>query len=350
MPRTAYKRKIRKSTKQIYTIIAIVLLLLAAFSLYSIFIGNKTLNYSQRVNTYQQTFDQKYNINLFENEYIKPKERPMNEIYMTELIDNMQATFAYHFITTKEANIKYTYSMKGILQGTYDAEEVPQKILEQEYDLVKEKSGQITTKDTEIIEDVTIKLSDYNSIVKSFQDKFGIVIDAKLLLIFHITIEAKVDGTTIKEEYTNDMSVTLGKKVTLVTGTLEDEKIGYTEESIQKIEETNVIIVIIDILLILVGLAMLRYAYARTTVQKRIKNEYKLELNKILRTCQDKIVSVSTQMEIKRGDIIEVRDFGELIKLSEELARPVLCWINKTEDEAWFGVISGNVTYQYILK
>lgn len=141
-----------------------------------------------------------------------------------------------------------------------------------------------------------------------------------------------------------------GKKVTFVTGVLEDEKIGYTEQPIQETQEKNMTTVVVNILLTLIALGMLIYIYTRTYVQKKLKNEYKLELNKILRTCKDKIVQVSIQMEMISEDIIEVKDFGELIKLSEELAKPILCWIDKTEDKTWFGVISGNVTYQYILK
>ena len=45
-----------------------------------------------------------------------------------------------------------------------------------------------------------------------------------------------------------------------------------------------------------------------------------------------------------------VKDFGEIVKVSEELFKPILYWISPRNDEAWFTVMSHGVTYRYILK
>ena len=81
-----------------------------------------------------------------------------------------------------------------------------------------------------------------------------------------------------------------------------------------------------------------------------MKNTYKLELNKILRICQDKIVQVSSPLQIRGDELVEVKDFQEIIKLSEELAKPILCYISKQEEEALFAVITNGVLYRYVLK
>ena len=72
-------------------------------------------------------------------------------------------------------------------------------------------------------------------------------------------------------------------------------------------------------------------------------------MNRILRLCQDKIVKVSTRPEVT-GNIVVVRDFGEIVKLSEELFKPILYYMDTETEEAWFSVMSNNVTYRYILK
>ena len=73
------------------------------------------------------------------------------------------------------------------------------------------------------------------------------------------------------------------------------------------------------------------------------------ELNKILRICQEKIVKVRNKPTIKQENIVEVKDFGEIIKLSEELFRPILYWESK-EEEAWFIVMSNDIVYRFILN
>ena len=82
----------------------------------------------------------------------------------------------------------------------------------------------------------------------------------------------------------------------------------------------------------------------------KTRNEFRLELNRILRLCQDKIVQVSSNLEVDTTNVIDVRDFGEIVKVSEELFKPILYWISPRDDEAWFTVMSHGVTYRYILK
>ena len=55
-------------------------------------------------------------------------------------------------------------------------------------------------------------------------------------------------------------------------------------------------------------------------------------------------------MEISEANLIEVKDFGEIIKLSEELYKPILYWSSKEEEESWFCVVTNSVSYRYILK
>ena len=95
---------------------------------------------------------------------------------------------------------------------------------------------------------------------------------------------------------------------------------------------------------------MYRYIVTKTQPINKIKNLYKYELNRILRLCQDKIVQVSAQPDVTASTIIDVKDFGEIIKVSEELFKPILYWASKETDEAWFYVMSNSVTYRYILK
>lgn len=175
-------------------------------------------------------------------------------------------------------------------------------------------------------------------------------LDAKLRIIFEVKAEAVIDGEKVGERYLSNIQVELGKKTVELAGDLESEKLGYITKDISIQKNMNVAILVVDVIVFIISLYILSYVNKKTTVAKSIKNEYKIELNKILRTCEDKIVQVSGKMDVDGQEVVEVRDFGELIKLSEEVSKPILCWINRTIDEAWFTVISSNVTYRYILK
>ena len=82
----------------------------------------------------------------------------------------------------------------------------------------------------------------------------------------------------------------------------------------------------------------------------KTRNEFRQELNRILKICQDKIVQVSTKPIDKPEDVVLVKDFGEIVKISEELFKPILYYFDSQKEEAWFSVMSGKTTYRYILK
>ena len=81
-----------------------------------------------------------------------------------------------------------------------------------------------------------------------------------------------------------------------------------------------------------------------------VRNEFKYELNRLLRICQDKIVEVSTRPNDEKREIVFVKDFGEIVKISEELFKPILYYKKNEENEAWFTVVSEKTSYRYILK
>ena len=70
----------------------------------------------------------------------------------------------------------------------------------------------------------------------------------------------------------------------------------------------------------------------------------------MLRLCQDKLVKIKDKVDIKQENIVDVKDFGEIIKVSEELFKPILYWESKESTEAWFSVMSNEITYRFIFR
>lgn len=111
----------------------------------------------------------------------------------------------------------------------------------------------------------------------------------------------------------------------------------------------NAGIIIVDIIILLVAIVILKdVVKSRTT--NRVKNEFKQELNRILKLCQDKIVQISTKPSDKEEDIVNVKGFGEIVKVSEKLFKPILYYYDSIKEEAWFSVMSNGTTYRYILR
>ena len=93
---------------------------------------------------------------------------------------------------------------------------------------------------------------------------------------------------------------------------------------------------------------MLKFTINRTEELKTIKNEFKLELNRILKSYEDKIVEIKDLNNFDINTATKVKDIVQLRKLAEEAFVPIYCYIK--EDEAYFIVIKYENRYVFVLK
>ena len=65
---------------------------------------------------------------------------------------------------------------------------------------------------------------------------------------------------------------------------------------------------------------------------------------------EEQIVAISSKPVENGETIVNVKDFTEILKASDELFKPILYYFDAQNEEAWFSVITENVTYRYIMK
>lgn len=179
----------------------------------------------------------------------------------------------------------------------------------------------------------------------------GMNLDAYLYIKLSVNTETYVSGKPVSNSYVSNFSISVGDKIAKVDGKTSDLLPGHIKEENIVQSDINVFIVFVNLVIAGLSIYSLYFIIFKTKASHSIRNDYKLELNRILKSCQDRIVMVSNKLELESGNIINVRDFGELIKLSEELFKPILYWnSDNSDEESWFCVLSNNVTYRFILK
>ena len=181
----------------------------------------------------------------------------------------------------------------------------------------------------------------------------GMTIDAYLYIKLTVNTTATINNQEVENQYISNFSITVGDKVAVVDGKNEDTKIDSIKQH-NTIEETTIDTakLIFSLITMIICLYIIYFVRFKTKKFNALRNEFKLELNRILKSCQDRIVIVKSNAGSEEESIIDVNDFGELIKLSEELFKPILCWISDdiNNEEAWFSVISNKIRYRFILK
>ncbi|MDR0979415.1 MAG: DUF5305 domain-containing protein [Lachnospiraceae bacterium] len=201
-----------------------------------------------------------------------------------------------------------------------------------------------------ITENIPLNIQEYNNLILDFEQTYSLAVDATLNISLQIKTTADLENSNshVVNVYNSNSIISLGEKTTTFSGKLVDNVVGQKVLDVKSTTETKFGNVLPNALLLLASVLVITYIVRRTEESKRVNSDYRIELNRILRAFQDKIVQIKTNVDVT-NDIIDVKDFSELIKLSEEIFKPILYWDSKKE-EAYFYILANNATYRFILK
>lgn len=344
------KKRIRSSTKTTIFIVCGVLAIFSIIGLYSSIFKKKIEEKEEVVYKYSDKYKQEYIVALKENKYMENESLSKNQLYVTDLIKKLGLNFNYTYEGTNPEKINCTYSVTGKLKSTYSTNGIEEEIWNKEYVILEEKEKNTTENILEINENVDIDLRKYNDLVNDFVEKMQMAVSTKLYIEFKTNITAYVNGEMLLNQYTNQLEVSLGDKVTKISGDTEDSKEQVVNRKIQVEKEVNPIVRVILLITLIISIYVIIKVQKGTKTKNKIINIFKLELNQILDACGDRIVKIDSGIKTVGVTIIELKDINELIKLSEELYKPILFYQVPNKKEAWFCLTLENETYRYILK
>lgn len=348
--RTKQKNRIRKSTKYIGSVIFTVLLVTSFISLMKNLSNENIKTRTKEIYNYTNKFHYDYHVNLLDNPYIKQdEEKDESIVYVTDLIDTTDLTLNYEYVADKESSLSYTYSVIGKLQAVYVRNGEEQKIIDEEEIILEEQTKEILGNTININETLNLDLKDKNYLLEEFEQELGMSISAQYTVVLKIKVQTNIEEKTINVNYEPTIQIDLGEKTTKITGENNKGDKQFISDEYKVNGAKNIAIIILDVILMIISIGVLRYLM-KAKATNRVKNEFRQELNRILKICQDKIVQISSKPHDPPENVVYVKDFGEIFKVSEELFKPILYYFDNEKQEAWFSVMTGGTTYRYILK
>ena len=344
------KNKIRKTTKYTIIIISIIFLIFSLNVFLKCIQQENMITATKQIYSYTNKFNYDYKVNLISNKYMTNSEIEDKSLaYVTDLIDNIGLNLNYEYKADKNSDMNYTYSIIGKMQAFYTKNGEEQKIWEKEEVLLPEKKLSSSVNHFNINEDLTLDLKDKNDLINNFKQQLGMTIDAKYTISLAIKVVTEIEGKEIVDEVTPSIVIDLAEKTTKIIGENNLENTKYISEEVALSEKASQFRIFVDVVFMIIAIVVLARV-SRFRNANVVRNEYKYELNRILRICHDKIVQVSTKPNDEEIEVVYVKDFGEIFKVSEELFKPILYFNAKENEEAWFSVMSGKTSYRFILK
>ena len=345
-----FKNKMRKSTKYGVTIVSIIVLIFSFINFIKTMQKENMKTFTKEIYKYTNKYSYDYKVNLISNKYMTNEEiKDKNLAYVTDLIDNIKLELNYDYIANKNSEIKCNYSVVGLMQAVYTKNGEEQKIWEKEETLLNEKEIKSASDNIKINEKLKLDLKEKNNLINNFKQQLGMTIEAKYTVKLKIKVTTDIEGKEIVDEIEPFINIDLAEKTTKIKGENNTENTEYISKDYKVTQKSSVLKMVIDIILMITAIYALRYV-SKSKIANVVRNEYKYELNRILKICQDKIVQVSTRPNDEEIEVVYVKDFGEIFKVSEELFKPILYYNAKENEEAWFSVMSGKTSYRFVLK
>lgn len=348
------KLKLNSKLRVILIILGILLISIGSGGLYKSVTTKEVVIEDKEVYKYTNKFISNYDVNIKTNPYIDGNKMPAGLNYISDLVTSIDMSLNYSYTDLQEeaVPVKYDYKIDAIIKATYETDDKEYEVLSKTENLKRVEVQETTSDNLVINESINIPYSKYHEIIKDFKQTLGMNVDAKLYIILTVNTTADVNSKQVKNEYKSDYKINLGNKVATVDAKNNDTNSNSirNKTTTEKKVDFDTKKAVCSIIAMIAGIAITYLIACKTTKLNIIENKYKEELNRILKSCQDRIVIVENQLDMDIDNTILVAKFEELIKLSEELYKPILCWTEKNVEETQFSVISNRVRYVYILK
>lgn len=343
------KLKLRNSTRAFFVVTALVLFAISSKNIYTSLFQRKEQKIEKQTYNYSNIYNLDYKVNIKQNNFIPEESLPKNQTYVADLVKSLDMNINYQYNSSVDTNVKYDYKIDAIIGASYTKDGNSYDVWNKTYNL-KEVNNQESNQNININENINVDYQKYHQEVKDFKQTMGMTLDAYLYIKLTVNTTTQVNGQDVDNQYVSNFSITVGDKIAKVDGKTSDTTGDYIVDKTTVKKEVNIWSIIINIVVLGLSIYIIYYIKYKTKTAYSVRNDFKLELNRILKSCQDRIVVVKNKVELEQENTIDVRDFGELIKLSEELFKPILYWISEENEEAWFSVISNKINYRFILK
>ena len=295
-----------------------------------------------------------YAANLTPNEFIDENPQGMNQLYISKLINNFDVVMNYSYSASKPLNLKYQYKIVSSIVGEYhntpDGEKA--EVWVKEFPVTNPVEKTVNNSNSfNIQEKFTVDFHYYDNYVKEFMRQIGVTIDAYLKLELQVTTdgELKDNMNTLHDTQAVTMKIPLNEDVFAISGDSNknvNKNISGIDTYVEKVNPGKLVACVI---MFVISVSILIYVL-RNLFRGVKKDEYQSQKDKILKEYGDIIVETTSPVNFSEYQIVQVKNFNEMIDLEEELHVPILYFEPAIGEESWFMLIHDKILYKYVLK
>lgn len=315
--------------------------------------------------TYKDKQDLLYNVKGIADYKIHLKDNDMNvnnitkedlnkneHIYFNDLIDKIDVNFNYDFDINQKSDIVFKYNIVA---------EIVIKDKDNKNILYTDKFNLVQNKNREIYDSKNININEtingldflyYQSIANSYSKQFDSDTNNYLNIYLDLHREnAKSENEFLLNDYDKIIIIIPLNEGTNLTNILNINEIK-TKQRIDRISFINTkrdILCFIGIFLVLILYFGLKIFYLLKLLKKK-KSEYEKYIERILNKYNKYIVESTTILDLKKFDVIKVKDFKELLDVYYNLELPIVYYEVNKGQKCYFYIKYNNDIYLLQVK
>lgn len=326
-----------------------------------LFLGIIMIIKSFKVEQAKQNLLYSYNINrnltgsvsLIDNDFFEKKTLDMNKTYISSLVDKINMDFSYSLSGNKKAKTKYTYQIIAVTDVKYSSvnpENSNQSIWSKQHVLVEPKQLEVDSSNFTINENFDVDFATFNNEVKEFKEQLKLPITAELQIKLIVRSDMNVQGIedTVVENSIMNVKMDLAQDIFTIEKEFENTDNKSVIDTIEKKKEISIPVLIVGSACVLIAVLIMLDAI-RKSIKFSKKSDYAIALNRILKNYGDIVAEIVSPVEIDNLNVIEVKNFDQLLDIEEEIRMPILYYETIPDEQGEFIIVCDNMAYRYVI-
>ena len=318
-----------------------ILIVVSAYSTYAAYQQPTTSEETQTAVGYTHTGTYDYDVYLLPNSLFTTSVLgPGQGTFFEKLVDHINASYTYTFLTSQPSTISGTYEV---------AAEVQTNMWTKEFPLVS-KTNFNSSSQARFTIDFPIDTVQFENYIDNINNQTGVAAtDSVLVITCRVFLSADTEYGGINEVFSPSIQVSLGGNIINIDGTLTNTQTDTLETTVETdhpevLTQRNnwtIASILFAAIFIIFALATKSFTEPEHAAVK--------ELKKIMKKYGEWIVETDKLLPQKDVKIVSVNSLDDLVKLSEELGKPVIHSTPIPNGDHVFYVFDDAMSYQYVL-
>jgi len=334
--------KLQRELRLSVIVVIGILVIVSAYSAYAGYQQPTTTEETQTAVGYTHTGTYNYNVYLLENNlFATDVLGPGQGTFFKKLVDHINASYTYTFRTSLSSTIEGSYELTAEVQTSMWTKAFP---------LVSKTNFNSSNSQVQFTINFPIDTVQFEEYIGKISNQTGVAAtDSVLVITCRVLLSADTEYGDINEVFSPSIQVSLGGNIINIDGTLANTQTGTLETTVETdhpevITQRNnwtIASILFAIIFIIFALVTTTFAEPEHATAKQLK--------KIMKKYGEWIVETDKLLPSKDTKIVSINSLDDLVKLSEELGKPVIHATPIPNGEHTFYVFDEAMSYQYIL-